>query len=119
MHFHKVDAGRSQASDRFSRFLCGSHDPPIRCGRTVAVQFGACGYNSWTNKIARLDFSPPPLNFSKLAPHVARGSHAERDQQGKRCLGGLRQMNMHVPEPRDEKSSTAVDDASTRGASVR
>src|SRR5262249_36952231 len=96
-----------------------SHDPPIACERTLGVQFGTCGHNSWTDKIARLDCSPPPLNFSKVAAHVACESHAGRDQQRQRCFRGLRQMDMHVAEPGDEKSSSPVDNASTRCASIR
>ena len=86
--------------------------------RLGAIEHGAGGQDSWTDEASTLDFVAPGLNSFEIAAHIAHAGDAIGDEkrqgnflgEGKPVAKG--EMDVHVPEARDEVAAFGADTGS-------
>src|SRR5439155_22710376 len=111
-HRYEVDMQPAlELSDVLVYSLRASDGEAMRKTRRVTDDQGTGLDDGGTDAHAFRDLAPPPDELPDVASHVAHARDAGRDEVEQGRLAGEGQMDVHVPESRDDELPGAVDDA--------
>ncbi len=116
LQLDEIRATLLQLDDRASPVFRSRHSDRAGEARLRAIEHGSRSHDARTQQSPALDVIPPGLDNLQFAAHISHTGNAIRDEQRQRNFLGPRkpvakhQVDMHVPQARDEKTAFTVQD---------
>jgi len=107
VHFDEVDTDLLQRADDAARLVRASRHELVGV-EALAVQHRAGADDARTRPQSGGDLGPPSVDLAEVAPHVPNPRHAVGEEHGQGARLDVAQVNMHVPEARDQELAPAL-----------